>query len=522
MNRRLRLCWPPGIRAQVMCWFCAIFILLTFLFGMVFYARLSHSLESSFDQTLRERTSQIALGIVRDDGVVKIRDVTGQLPDIDQDDPTGNGGHQAPGGSAGAASDRLGTLVRVLDAQGHVLYVTPAFRSLRLPPESSSLALAGHDWLVTVSAGDGRSVRVYSKVLADANGIYAVLQVGSELEPLETMLNSVVIELLIIAPFVILLGACGSYWLVTRALTPIVRLTETAHTIGAGDLHQRVPLPAADDEVRHLAVTFNEMIERLEQAFARQRRFVADASHELRTPVAAIRSMAEVTLVQGATPEEYTAILRAVAAGAERLGRLINDLLMLARADEGHLRLEREPVHLDLLVAEVAATLEPLANEAGVLLQVRPAAGPVIVEGDEARLMQVVMNLLDNALAYTEAGGRVTLTVEICEREQGHCACLSVADSGVGIPPEHLPHIFERFYRVDPARSHTTGGNGLGLAIVDWIVRSHGGAISVSSEPGCGTTFQVRLPLLRSAEPRPAGRKPAALSSVLAAQRNLD
>ncbi len=267
-----------------------------------------------------------------------------------------------------------------------------------------------------------------------------------------------------------------------------------------------------------LALTFNEMIERLEKDFIRQRRFVSDASHELRTPVAAIRSLTDVALSQengtggaggtggtggaGVSSDEYLSTLRDVNAEAERLGHLINDLLALARTDENQLLLEREAVRLDLLAADVVATTEALASEKGIALEVK-ADQPATVIGDEVRLIQVMMNLIDNAIAYTNRGGKVLLSVEVRERS----VYLIVRDSGIGIAQEHLEHIFERFYRVDAARSRAAGGSGLGLAIVEWIVRAHDGAISVESEIGKGTTFTVRLPLGKMANQRMASAR---------------
>jgi two-component system OmpR family sensor kinase len=281
------------------------------------------------------------------------------------------------------------------------------------------------------------------------------------------------------------------------AFAPINRLTSIARRIEAGDLHERVPVPRSKDEVQGLALTFNEMIERLEKAFTRQRRFVADASHELRTPVAAIRSMTDVVLAQSGPveSEEYVSVLRDVNAEADRLGHLISDLLALARTDENQLLLERELVRLDLLVADVAATTEPLAAERGITIEVL-AQQPVTVLGDEVRLIQVIMNLIDNANAYTNAGGKVTLEVVV----KYNNAYLMVRDTGIGIAKEHLDHIFERFYRVDPARSRAAGGTGLGLAITEWIVRAHGGRITVESEVGQGTTFTIVLPIAAQAD----------------------
>jgi signal transduction histidine kinase len=219
---------------------------------------------------------------------------------------------------------------------------------------------------------------------------------------------------------------------------------------------------------------------------------VADASHELRTPVAAIRSMTDVALAQS-TPiegEEYVTVLRDVNAEAERLGHLINGLLLLARSDENQVLFEHELVRLDLLGADVAATIEPLATERGITLEI-VTKQPTIVMGDEVRLIQVIMNLLDNAIIYSNRGCKVMVEVKTEQNK----AFMIVSDTGIGIAEDHLDHIFERFYRVDPARSRAAGSTGLGLAIVDWIVRAHDGSITVKSEVGKGTTFTVVLPI---------------------------
>jgi signal transduction histidine kinase len=223
----------------------------------------------------------------------------------------------------------------------------------------------------------------------------------------------------------------------------------------------------------------------------RQRRFVADASHELRTPVTVIRSKTDLALLQVFPPEDYLGIFCTIHTEAKRLGRLISDLQALARADEGQVHLEREVVQLDLLVEAVAATVEPLAVEHGVTLEVKTTE-PVSVLGDEARLMQVVMNLLENAIRYSNPKEHVLVAVQV-EHTQ---ACLVVRDTGIGIAPEHRQYLFDRFYQVDAARIGTEGGNsGLGLAIVDWIVKAHDGSIQVESQVGQGSTFTVLLPL---------------------------
>ncbi len=488
--------WPPSIRVQLMLWFVLAVAVLILLFGTVFYVNLRTSLETSFDNSLAQRTQQIAAGIDEEKGAITIHDVTGALPGLtDPDEITSKGGTPTPAALSTEktlADVNLGTLVRILNTRGKIIYVSPAFLALYVPSISVTRPLHGSTWQGTVSARNGQTVSLYSSPLLDNGIVYGVVQVGESLSPLSNTMRSVVIELLLIAPFVLLLGAIGSYWLSAHAFAPIKRLTRIARRIEVGDLHERVPVPHSKDEVHSLALTFNEMIERLDKAFTRQRRFVADASHELRTPVAAIRSMTDVALAQNkpVDSEEYLTILRDVNVQAEQLGHLIGDLLELARTDENHLLLEREPVRLDLLTADVAATIETLAAEHGITVEV-VTRGPVMVLGDEVRLIQVLMNLIDNAIAYTNAGDKVVLEVGI----QNQKACLSIRDTGIGIAAEHLEHIFERFYRVDPARSRAVGGTGLGLAIVEWIIHAHDGNISVESQVGKGTTFTVTLPV---------------------------
>ena len=487
--------WPPGIRIQLTAWYIMIVTILIMLFGIVFYVNLQMALATRFDEALHLRTQQIAAGITTEQGTMLIQDVTGELPGpLDIDKKLGTSiTTQRMIGTSNLPLDvdvDVGTLVRILNSRGQTVYVTPAFLALTVPNTSVTQPLHNSLWQGTVLAHSGKTVRLYSTALIENGKVFGVIQVGESLAPLDGTLRSVFLELLLVGPFVLLLGAAGSYWLATRAFRPITRLTRTAQGIEVGDLHRRVPVPSTNDEVQDLALTFNEMIERLEMAFSRQRRFVADASHELRTPVAAIRSMTEVALAQNASLEEYVTVLRDVNADAERLGYLIRDLLNLARIDEDQMALEQEQVRLERVVIETAAVAKPLASERGIILEVQ-ANEPVTVLGDEARLIQVAMNLLDNAITSTNIGGKVTLNVQ---PKNGN-AYLTIRDTGIGIAPAHIENIFERFYRVDTARSRHAGGSGLGLAIVERLVRLHGGTVTVESQLGQGSTFTVILPL---------------------------
>ena len=280
--------------------------------------------------------------------------------------------------------------------------------------------------------------------------------------------------------------ALGVYLLSSRVLLPLKRVTTAASRVSSQDLSQRVPVPKSHDEVGELSVTLNRMLERLQESFDTQRRFTADASHELRTPVTVIAGHVNYLLRRTSPSPEQTESLTTVRNEAARMAKLVNDLLELARADAGF-KVEREPLNLVEVVETVHREVAPVAKGAEVSVT---SPQPLIeVAGDAARLKQVVLNLVQNAL---NAGSK-HITISLSE-EQGH-ARLEVLDDGPGIPKDAIPNLFDRFYRVDGARSTRGNGSGLGLAIVKWIVKQHEGEVTVDSGLGEGTVFTVMLPL---------------------------
>jgi len=293
------------------------------------------------------------------------------------------------------------------------------------------------------------------------------------------------------------LAVAGGLGLSRQALRPVARSIATARRLNPADLSARLPLAGSGDELDQLAGTVNDLLDRLAAYHDQAARFTADASHELRSPLAAMRAAVEVALQQPRTAAAYRDVLGAMGEQCDRLTVLVNGLLLLARADAGQVELRREPVDLATLAEEVAELFRPLAEERGVALA-SEAAQPLTVTGDPSRLRQLATNLIDNALKFTESGGSVALR---CWRE-GDRLCLEVSDTGVGIPSDRLPHVFERFYQADPSRS--SGNGGLGLSICRWIAEAHGGAIRVASEPGRGSTFTVSLP---QGAALPAGRR---------------
>jgi heavy metal sensor kinase len=286
-----------------------------------------------------------------------------------------------------------------------------------------------------------------------------------------------------------LLSAALAYWLARQALAPVDQLRRATEAVSADRLDQRLEIANVHDELGLLTRTINAMIGRLERSFAEVRRFTADASHELRTPLTALRTEVEVALGKSLSPAEHQQLLAGLLEELVRMSRLTDQLLTLSRRDAGVEQFNPVPLDLAGLAASVVEVMRPLAESRGLHLHFDERAR-VTVEGDEGRLRQVVVNVLDNALKYTPEGGRVAVRVD----RHGRNAVLLVEDTGVGIAAEHLPHIFERFYRVDRARSRSEGGAGLGLSIARSIVAAHGGSIALTSVPGQGTVCTVTLP----------------------------
>jgi heavy metal sensor kinase len=309
------------------------------------------------------------------------------------------------------------------------------------------------------------------------------------------------------------LAVAGGAFLSRQALRPVAEGIRAARRLDPEDLSGRLPTTGAGDELDELAAAFNGLLDRLAADHAQVIRFTADASHELRGPLAAMRAAIEVALQRPRGPEEYRNVLASLGEQCERLTALVNGLLLLARADAGEVAIDREPVDLARVAADVVEMFEPLADERGIRLTAE-TDGTATVAGDPSRLRQLVTNLADNAIRFTEPGGRVTVAVGVETPEAR--AVLRVADTGIGIPPEHLPHVFERFYQADAARA--SGGCGLGLSICRWIVKAHGGRIDARSKPGEGTEFTVNLPLIPAGqgEPHDAPAHPPAPPARLA------
>jgi heavy metal sensor kinase len=371
-------------------------------------------------------------------------------------------------------------LLTVVDAKGQPIYTAPI--GLTLQPggigKPYKLRWKNHAYLAVSQA-----------VLLKEGGVHTLLAISSE--PVDRAVYLLGLLLMAGIPLFAVCGAAGGFWLSRRALRPVDAITERARTIGLNNLSERLPVPRTNDELQRLTETWNAMLDRLESAISKISQFTADASHELRTPVAIVRLAAENALRRTRPEAEYRAALERIQKESENMTHLIEDLLFLARADFDHSAGETGTVDLEALIDSVCADLKPLAEAKAITLRQKTAGQQVEVAGSLSALRRMLVILLDNAIKYTPEGGVVSISLE---RHSEH-ATVIVEDTGIGIPEEARSQVFQRFFRVDPSRSKESGGHGLGLAIAQTIVAQHGAAIELRPAAHGGSVFAVSLRL---------------------------
>ena len=457
-----------SIRAKLTLWYLSLATIVLVTFAVAIYLYLSRGLLNAIDTSLSNQADRLAHAVGH---------------------PSETEEPSQPGGLILAPQ-----FVSVVDRDGKVADQIPDAEGHEVPVIQPALERAANDWKPQydeVSLSPTEHVRIITWPARDEDGETFFVVVGQSLREVRRAQKQLIILLAIANPAALLLAGLGGLWLANKALSPVDRLTRAAERIGRGNLSERVEEPRSRDEIGRLAATFNQMINRLEQAFERERQFTADASHELKTPLAVLRGDIEVTLRRERSPDEYRRVLNSSLEEIARVTKLTDDLLTLARSDTDQTVLERETVRLDILAAEACDYMTSLARSAGVALDFHGPEEAIIVEGDQKRLTQLLVNLLDNAIKYTSEGGSARLLLSTKDGS----AVIEVSDTGRGIPASALPHIFERFYRQTDPRDSRVTGFGLGLAISKWIVDAHGGTIEVESEEGTGTHFTVKLPL---------------------------
>lgn len=462
-----------SIRVRLTLWYVLLLGVVLVLFGGTLYVALQITLKDDLDDVLINGASLVISSLQIDDqGHLS----AGSEQPLTWSDPK-RGEH----------------LWRALDRSGQIVAQSGVqdLGDLPLDAEVIGQALAGREVFQTVRLGD-EPIRVYTAPVIHAGQIVGVVQQGISMDDTLQILAAFRWILLLALPLTLVLASSGGLFLIGRALRPVDQITRAAQTIGAHDLSQRLSLDLPDDELGRLARTFDAMIARLDEAFHRQRLFTADASHELRTPLTIIKGDLSLALARPRDAKYYRRILAEVDEEVDAMGRLVERLLALARADAEGVSLQRQATDLSALLADLVEQTRPLAEAKGVDLIAQIAVGLTAAVDPDA-VTQVVLNLLDNAIKYAPSG-RVRLNAHRAAPD-GDEVRIAVSDSGPGIPAEHLPFIFDRFYRVDRARSRELGGVGLGLAIAHELVAAHGGKLAVRSVPGEGSTFTVHLPV---------------------------
>jgi len=403
-----------------------------------------------------------------------------------------NGGVSLHSSHPGAAEPRIGHFIEVWSPQGSLLYRSAALQDQTFGgPPSPDEGL--HDPSPsTMRLPNGTRARLASSVyhIEDQR---VVLRVAYSEEGLWRELGEFGEVLVLGFPIALLLAGVGGYGLARKALAPIDSMATQARKISAERLGDRLSIENPEDELGKLGTVFNGMLGRLQDAFDQLRRFTADASHELRTPLTAIRSVGEVALQDQRSPAEYRDVIGSMLEEVDRLTRLAESLLALSRADAGHVQLQCEDIAILRLAKEASSVVEVLAEEKRQQIDIAGDAN-LFVSVDRLILRQAIVNLLDNAIKYSPPGSQILVRVQGGGDKQ---VFLDVIDQGPGIPSEHQPYVFDRFFRVDKARTREWGGAGLGLSITRWAVEAHGGDITLKSEEGHGTMFRVSLPLAK-------------------------
>ena len=450
-----------SIRTRLTLWYLAVIVVLLLIFSSVAYFMLDYTLYNNLDNTLQNRANSL-------------------------NTPT----YVVP---------KSNELLMSFDANGNE---TQSVGGVTVDtPKLSGLikkAIAGQNAYLSATGTENQNIRLYAtSFLNPFNGQPVVIVVGQTTTEITDVLHTFVYVIVIAMVAIIILAGIGGLFLAERALKPVQQITKTAQNIEGSDLSQRINVKT-DDELGMLASTLNEMIGRLEESFNRQRQFTADASHELRTPLAIMQAEATLALSKERAPDDYRKSLETISQESDYMSSVIGKLLFLARSDAGKEQLTFEDVELKGLITGLASNIEALAQDKGIKFAV-DAHEELMVSGDKVKLRQLFINILENAVRYTPTAGHIS--VSLVKQESN--AVVSISDTGIGIPPEHLPHIFERFYRVDKARARADGGVGLGLAIAKIIAESHKGNIEVESELGKGTTFRISIPV-KSPETTPA------------------
>ena len=462
-----------SIRSRLTAWYVTLLAIILILFSVLLNYFLAKRLHESVDNSLTVSATVVATSAT-------MRLGNSPLPGLNQlFEQYMNQGN-------------LNKFYRIYDGSGNVGSRSKNISASQFPLSQGAYAdaLEGKNSYETFTVGGQQPIRVITMPILLEGKLINLVQVGTSLEAVQETLRNLKIFLFTAVPSVLILAALFARFMAKRALKPISRIIDTAREIGQGqELSKRIPVLKIKDELGQLALTFNEMMNRLENSFAQMRQFSSDASHELRTPLTVLKGQNELILSKQRKPEEYQEVISSNLEEINYMSKVLEDLFVLSKSDENQVNLDYKPVDLRALVEEVCKHAEILAEEKNIKIIIA-FLEPIEIKGDEVRLRQMVWNVLQNGIKYTQQGGELKISLQ----NEGDFALLTIQDTGIGIPEEDLPLIFNRFYRVDKARTRDEGGSGLGLSICRQIAEAHKGKIEVESKLGIGTRFKIRLP----------------------------
>jgi heavy metal sensor kinase len=465
---------PRSIRARLITLYVVTISLIFVCFGGYTYWGFKQYLIRSLREALLRRAHQIALTIIAD------------IPQRGE-------AYVASEIQARYAPELNERYIRVTDQSDQTIYASSNSSSMQAPPAITFTGNAPESQPVTSeeSLHSRERLQVMAIGYRLPDGRQYVVEVGASESEISSALGGLLITLSLGFPVFIGLTSVGAYILLGRALRPVDEIVHSAERITLQNLSQRLPVPGTGDEIERLTLALNRMIKRLDESYQVTSRFAGDASHELRTPITIMRGELEGLLHEGNFTEEQSEQLASILEEAERLTQIVEGLLTISRLDAGESRLEKDPIDLAQLAHDTVEQMLPLAEDKPLSLSCE-AGAEVMVEANEVRLKQVLVNLLDNAMKYTPSGGKIAVRVS----SDAASAILEVEDNGIGISSEALPHVFERFYRSEQHAARVVDGTGLGLSMVQSIVESHRGKITVQSREGHGSVFRVEVPRL--------------------------
>ena len=462
-----------SIRSRLTAWYVTLLAIILILFSVLLNYFLAKRLHESVDNSLTVSATVVATSAT-------MRLGNSPLPGLNQlFEQFMNQGN-------------LNKFYRIYDGSGNVGSRSKNISASQFPLSQPAYAdaLEGKNSYETFTVEGQQTIRVITMPILLEGKLINLVQVGTSLEAVQETLRNLKIFLFTAVPSVLILAALFLRFMARRALKPISRIIDTAREIGQGqELSKRIPVLKIKDELGQLALTFNEMMNRLENSFAQMRQFSSDASHELRTPLTVLKGQNELILSKQRKPEEYQEVISSNLEEINYMSKVLEDLFVLSKSDENQVNLDYKPVDLRALVEEVCKHAEILAEEKNIKIIIA-FLELIEIQGDEVRLRQMVWNVLQNGIKYTQQGGELKISLQ----NEGDFALLTIQDTGIGIPEEDLPLIFNRFYRVDKARTRDEGGSGLGLSICRQIAEAHKGKIEVESKLGVGTRFKICLP----------------------------